>query len=798
MNSLPGGTVTGPKLSRGETGDLSDAATSQCRCGSSIGAPLSHTTPFFTAIVSPATPITRLMKSLVRSGGKTNTTTSPRWTGSRWKTYWPSGRPGTSSPKIESGIRRPKMILLTRIWSPMSSVGSIDPDGILYAWMKNVRMKIASRSAMTIASPYSRATDFCAGASSALSRACCGRALGMVRAGSATIALLPDLEQGQESLLRNLDASDLLHPLLPFLLLLEQLAFSRDIAAVTLGGDVFAQRLDGFTRDDLGADRGLNRDFEHLARNQFAHLFAQRPAPFVGLVAMHDNRKRVHHLAVDPYIQFNQRPGPEVQKLVIQRCVAAAHRFEPIVKVEDNLGQRQLVVQDDALLAEEPQVALDAAAVLAQLHHGAQILFGHVDRREDEGLLDCLDGVLIGQMRGIVHRRQLARNGAHLVGDRRRGDDQVDTEFALEPLLRDLHVQQSEEAGAEAEAQRLGGLGLADQTRVVEAQLFDRVAQRTVLIRLGRIESREDHRLQFLEARQRRDRGIVRVGNGVANAHVRDGFDIRHDEPDLARAERFCAPLVRREMPQAHHLAQLVGAHQANFHAIAQLAAENAHQPDHAFVHVIPTVEDERADGVLVGRFRRRDSRDDRFEHLVDADALLSAGQNRVRSIKPDDFLDLLLGTFDVGAGQIDFVDHGNNFETVIEREINVGERLRLDPLARVDHQQRALTCSQAARHFVREIHMPGRVDQVEYIAFAVLGRIVEPHRARLDRNPALALEVHRIQKLILRLAHRERAGALEDPIGERGLAVIDMRDDRKITNRGGVGHFNSDGRVAA
>src|ERR1039457_5704705 len=178
---------------------------------------------------------------------------------------------------------------MTSIWSPISSVGSIEPDGILYACTKNVRMKIASTSAMNIASPYSRATDFCAGAP-----ALCGWALGMLRAGSAPIALLPDLEQGHESLLRNLDPSHLLHPLLAFLLLLEQLPLSRDIAAVPLGGDVLAQRLHGFPRDNLGADPGLNRHFEHLAWNQLAHLFAQRPAPFVGLVAMHDYRKRVH------------------------------------------------------------------------------------------------------------------------------------------------------------------------------------------------------------------------------------------------------------------------------------------------------------------------------------------------------------------------------------------------------------------------------------------------------------------------------------------------------------------------
>src|SRR6202162_1961640 len=206
----------------------------------------------------------------------------------------------------------------------MSSVGSIEPDGILYACTKNVRIKIASTSAMNIASPYSRATDFCPGARSD-SRALSGCTLEMLRAGSATIALFPDLEQGQESLLRNLDAPDLFHPLLAFLLLLEQLSFSRDIAAVTFGGHILAQRLDRFARDNLGADSGLNRDFEHLARYQLEPLFAHRPASFVSLIAMHDYRKRVDHLAVDPYIQFNQRPGPEVQKFVVQRRVTAAH-----------------------------------------------------------------------------------------------------------------------------------------------------------------------------------------------------------------------------------------------------------------------------------------------------------------------------------------------------------------------------------------------------------------------------------------------------------------------------------------
>ena len=61
--------------------------------------------------------------------------------------------------------------------------------------------------------------------------------------------------------------------------------------------------------------------------------------------------------------------------------------------------------------------------------------------------------------------------------DVRRGGDQVQVELALQPLRDDLHVQQAEEAAAEAEAQRDRGLRLVGQRGVVELQLVQRVAQ---------------------------------------------------------------------------------------------------------------------------------------------------------------------------------------------------------------------------------------------------------------------------------------------------------------------------------
>src|SRR5581483_2511428 len=81
---------------------------------------------------------------------------------------------------------------------------------------------------------------------------------------------LTHLQHRKERFLRNLHASDAFHPLLAFLLLLEELALAGDVAAVALGQDVFAERADGLAGDDFVADRGLQRYFEHLARNQLA------------------------------------------------------------------------------------------------------------------------------------------------------------------------------------------------------------------------------------------------------------------------------------------------------------------------------------------------------------------------------------------------------------------------------------------------------------------------------------------------------------------------------------------------
>ena len=85
---------------------------------------------------------------------------------------------------------------------------------------------------------------------------------------------------------------------------------------------------------------------------------------------------------------------------------------------------------------------------------------------------------------------------------------------------------------------------------------------------------------------------------------------------------------------------------------------------------------------------------------------------------------------------------------------------------------------------------MAGRVDQVQHIFFARFRRVIEAHRIGLDGDAALPLEIHRIEDLIDHFAVGDGAAQLDQPVGEGGLAVVDMGDDGEIANMAEIGHL--------
>jgi hypothetical protein len=169
---------------------------------------------------------------------------------------------------------------------------------------------------------------------------------------------------------------------------------------------------------------------------------------------------------------------------------------------------------------------------------------------------------------------------------------------------------------------------------------------------------------------------------------------------------------------------------------------------------------------------------------FVDADAGLGGGEHRVVGGEADDVLDFLAHLVGLGGGQVDLVDDGNDGVVMLDRLVDVSECLRLHPLRRVHNQQRAFARGEAARHLVGEVDVAGRVHQVQRVGPSVLGGVVQAHRLRLDGNAAFALDIHVIEHLLAHLAVGQAAGRLDQPVGQCGLAVIDMRDDGEVADQ--------------
>src|SRR5713101_8838553 len=86
---------------------------------------------------------------------------------------------------------------------------------------------------------------------------------------------------------------------------------------------------------------------------------------------------------------------------------------------------------------------------------------------------------------------------------------------------------------------------------------------------------------------------------------------------------------------------------------------------------------------------------------------------------------------------------------------------------------------------------MTRSVDEVELVALAVASTVGHAYRLELDRDPALPLQVHAVEHLVLHVALADRAGELEQPVGQRRFPVVDVGDDAKVAHAGlaGCGH---------
>src|SRR6266481_4450159 len=301
--------------------------------------------------------------------------------------------------------------------------------------------------------------------------------------------------------------------------------------------------------------------------------------------------------------------------MIIERSVAARNAFQAIVKIENDFVQRQFVGQHDARWRQVLEAFLRAALVLTKLQNAADRFVVRDDHCLDDRLFDFADVARIRKYRGTIEFDYFAGHARDAVAHARRRRDQVEPEFALQPLLHNFHVQQAEKAAAKAETERNRIFRLVKERGVVQFQFAERIAQRLVLIGKDRKQSGKDHRFDGFKT-GKRGSGAVGIGDGIAHARVGHILDVCDDEADVTGFEFLERDRFRRKRAERFHFVDLVAVDEANFRV-------------------------------------RRDALHNRFQHVFHADAAFRADHQRVVRGNGENIFDLLFYKVRLRGGQI-------------------------------------------------------------------------------------------------------------------------------------------------
>jgi hypothetical protein len=127
----------------------------------------------------------------------------------------------------------------------------------------------------------------------------------------------------------------------------------------------------------------------------------------------------------------------------------------------------------------------------------------------------------------------------------------------------------------------------------------------------------------------------------------------------------------------------------------------------------------------------------------------------------------------------VDLVDDEDDRQVQLQRLAQHEARLGERALAGVDEQQHAVDHRQPALDLSAEVRVPGRVDDVDLRPAVAHGRVLGQ-----DRDALLALEIARVHDAVLHvLVLTEGPGLPQHRVDQRRLAMVDVRDDRHVTD---------------
>ena len=165
---------------------------------------------------------------------------------------------------------------------------------------------------------------------------------------------------------------------------------------------------------------------------------------------------------------------------------------------------------------------------------------------------------------------------------------------------------------------------------------------------------------------------------------------------------------------------------------------------------------------------------DDALELVFLADGQLDGNRAGIQALA-----DGVDGVLEIGAHLVNLVDEANARNAVLVGLAPDGLRLRLDPMHGVEHGARAVEHAQRTLHLGGEVHVAGRIDNVDANVFPEAGR-----SRRRDGDAALLLLRHPIhrRRAFMDLTNAVRASCIEqDALRGGGLTGIDVGHDADI-----------------
>ena len=309
-------------------------------------------------------------------------------------------------------------------------------------------------------------------------------------------------------------------------------------------------------------------------------------------------------------------------------------------------------------------------------------------------------------------------------------------------------------------------------------QLIERVTQVLVVLVIDREQTRIDHGFSLAVAGKRLGAGIRRPREGIAHAHGLGVLQARDHVADLANRQRVNRGLGRTLDTHAIDQKVALCLHHAQGIAFFDGAVKDAHRGDDATILVEVRIQDECLERRVRIALGRRDQKDNGLQQIVDALAGLARDTHGIIGRDRQVILDLGLNLVGMSRGQVDLVDGRHNVQIGVHGERRVRDGLRLNALRGVDNEHRALTGCQRARDLIGKVHVARRIDQIELIRLAIVGVIGHANGIGLDRDAALALDIHGVEQLRLHVALVDGMGELEDTVTDRGLAMVDVRNN--------------------